>query len=100
MFDTEKCDILITGDRSAFGERMLMRGRDLPDVDVLVAGHHGAAESTSDQLLQTVTPEIVLISVKKDNIYGHPSEKLLQRLADTGCAVLRTDEQGTITIRR
>lgn len=100
LFDTEKCDILITGDRSAFGERMLMRGRDLPDVDVLVAGHHGAAESTSDQLLQTVTPEIVLISVKKDNIYGHPSEKLLQRLAESGCAVLRTDEQGTITIRR
>ena len=100
LFDTEKCDILITGDRSAFGERMLMRGRELPDVDILVAGHHGAAESTSDQLLQTVTPEMILISVRKDNIYGHPSEKLLQRLKAYGCAVLRTDEQGTITIRR
>ena len=100
LFDTEKCDILITGDRSSFGERMLMRSAELPDVDVLVAGHHGAADSTSLELLQTVQPETVLISVKENNFYGHPSDRLLQRLDSFGCTVLRTDRHGTITIRR
>lgn len=100
LFDTEKCDILITGDRSAFGERMLLRYRELPDVDILVAGHHGAAESTSEQLLNAVQPETVLISTAKDNIYGHPAEKLLQRLRDYGCTIYRTDQHGTITIGR
>ena len=100
LFDTEKCDILITGDRSAFGERMLLRNRTLPDVDILVAGHHGAADSSSEELLNAVTPETVLISVAKDNIYGHPADELLQRLEQYNCSVLRTDENGTIIIRR
>ena len=100
LFDTEKCDILITGDRSAFGERMLLRGRSLPDVDILVAGHHGAETSTSPELLQAVTPEIILISAAKNNIYGHPAPALLQRAEEFGCAVYRTDLNGTITIGR
>jgi len=100
LFDTENCDILITGDRTAFGERMLMRNRKLPDVDILVAGHHGDGNATSDTLLSTVAPEMVLISVEKDNIYGHPSPELLHRLEVYGCSVFRTDLNGTITIRR
>lgn len=100
LFDTEKCDILITGDRSAFGERMLLRKKELPDVDILVAGHHGAADSSSEELLKAVAPETVLISVAADNIYGHPAPSLLQRLENFGCTVLRTDQNGTITIRR
>lgn len=100
LFDTEKCDILITGDRSSFGERMLLRSRTLPDVDILVAGHHGAADAASEELLRAVRPETVLISVAQDNIYGHPAASLLQRLENFGCAVYRTDQNGTITIRR
>lgn len=100
LFDTENCDILITGDRSAFGERMLMRTRTLPDVDILVAGHHGAADATSEEFLRQVRPETVLISVGQDNLYDHPSPALLERLEQFGCTVCRTDEQGTITIRR
>ena len=100
LFDTENCDILITGDRSSFGERMLMRNADLPDVDVLVAGHHGAEDATSEALLQKVKPEIVLISVAEDNYYGHPAAELLQRLEKFDCSVYRTDHNGTITIRR
>jgi competence protein ComEC len=100
LFDTEKCDILITGDRSSFGERMLLRSRTLPDVDILVAGHHGAADAASEELLRAVRPETVLISVAQDNIYGHPAASLLQRLNDFDCAVYRTDQNGTITIRR
>lgn len=100
LFDTENCDILITGDRSDFGERMLLRNAQLPDVDVLVAGHHGAADAASEELLRAVTPETVLISVKENNYYGHPSDILLQRLDAFGCSVFRTDNHGTIMIRR
>lgn len=100
LFDTKKCDILVTGDRDGFGERALLRNAQIPDVDILIAGHHGSGSSTCEELLAAVKPEIVCISVGAGNIYGHPSETLLQRLAAFGCEVYRTDIQGTITIRR
>ena len=100
LFDTEKCDILITGDRDGFGERMLLRDAQIPDVDILIAGHHGSKNSTCEELLAAVSPEIVCISAGEDNPYGHPAPELLQRLADFGCTVYRTDISGTTIIRR
>ena len=100
LFDTEKCDILITGDRSEFGEWLLMTNNELPKVDILIAGHHGSKYSTSKELLETVQPEIVMISAGKDNRYGHPAPELLKRLQDFGCIIYRTDENGTIQYRR
>ena len=100
MFETENCAILITGDRSGFGERMLLRSFQLPDVDILVAGHHGSGYSATEELLDAVTPETVLISLSEDNNYNHPAPELLQRLQARGCTVYRTDISGTITIRR
>ena len=100
LFDTKKCDILITGDRNGFGERMLLRNAEIPKVDVLLAGHHGSRNSTCEQLLQAAQPEIVCISVGRDNPYGHPAPELLNRLAEYGCTVFRTDQNGDILIRR
>lgn len=99
LFQTENCDILITGDRGELGELMLLHERTLPDVEILVAGHHGSAHSTGEALLVATRPEIVVISAGLDNRYGHPSEKTLQRLAQSGCTVYRTDLDGTITFR-
>lgn len=100
LFDTENCDILITGDRTAFGERMLLRSGNVPEVDVLIAGHHGSRNSTCEELLAAVRPETVCISVGADNPYGHPARETLQRLETYGCEVYRTDQNGTILIRR
>lgn len=100
LLDTKKCDILVTGDRNAFGERTLLRYEAIPDVDILMAGHHGSRNSTSEELLWTVQPEVVCISVGAGNSYGHPAPEVLQRLRSHGCAVYRTDQHGTITIRR
>ena len=100
LFETENCDILVTGDRSGFGERMLLRQHEIPDVDILVAGHHGSGDSTSQELLDAVTPETVLISVSEDNHYGHPDSGLLQRLEERGCDIYRTDIHGTIVMGR
>ena len=100
LFQTENCAILITGDRDDFGERMLLRNADIPDVDVLIVGHHGSKYSTCEELLQAVTPETAIISVGENNPYGHPAEETLRRLEAYGCAIYRTDLHGTILYRR
>lgn len=100
LFDSENCDILITSDRSGVGERLLLRRAAIEDVDILIAGHHGAKDSACDELLRAVSPEIVCISVGEGNRFGHPAPELLQRLASYGCSVYRTDLQGDILIRR
>ncbi len=98
LFQTEKCDILITGDRGTFGEHLLVNKVQLPELDVLVAGHHGSAYSTGELLLEQTKPEYVMISVG-DNRYGHPAKSLLERLGQWSCAVYRTDIYGTIIYR-
>ncbi len=100
LFDTKNCDILVTGDRDGFGERMLLRNAALPDVDVLVAGHHGSKHATCEELLAAVRPEIVCISAGRNNFFGHPARETLQRLENYGCTVYRTDLHGDIIIRR
>lgn len=99
LFQRENCDILITGDRNSYGEKDLLRQIDLPDLEVLVVGHHGSKYSTSPELLEAGKPDIAIISVG-ENSYGHPTREVLERLAEFGCEIYRTDLQGTITYRR
>ena len=98
LFSAANCDILITGDRSGFGERMLLRQTKLPQLEILIAGHHGAASSTCEELLIATDPAIVAISAGR-NPYGHPTAEFLERLAAHGCTVYRTDEDGDLIFR-
>ena len=100
LFRAANCDILITGDRSALGEAVLMRHTELPKLEILIAGHHGSAKSTSEELLAATIPAIVAISAGENNPYGHPSGELLARLTQYGCAVYRTDLDGNLIFRR
>ena len=100
LFTAQNYDILITGDRTSAGEWDLVRNAELPDVELLVAGHHGSKYSTSQLLLDIVKPETVAISVGKNNGYGHPAPELLERLERNGCEVFRTDLDGTLVFRR
>jgi len=90
-------DLLITGDMNAATERKLLETFELPDIEALVAGHHGSKNSSSKELLEALKPETALISVGS-NSYGHPADEALRRLAMAGAAICRTDKQGTITI--
>ncbi len=99
LFQTANCDILITGDRSEYGERELMRKIDLPDLEVLVAGHHGSKNSTCVELLEKTRPDLVIFSVGRDNPYGHPAREVLERLAALGSSFYRTDLDGTVVYR-
>lgn len=100
LFESEECVILITGDRSRSGERRLLSKYTLPDVDILIAGHHGSKNSTSEELLRATRPETVIISAGKNNSYGHPAPELLERLAEFNCTVYRTDQRGSVLVRR
>lgn len=100
LFSRENCDILITGDRGELGESLLLREHDLPQLDLLIAGHHGSATSTGEALLSATMPQTVIISVGADNVFGHPSADVLQRLVRIGSNVYRTDLHGTIIFRR
>lgn len=93
-------DVLLTGDLSSLMEKKLVYQKNIQDVEILVAGHHGSASSTGLSLLETIEPEVVVISVGENNPYGHPAEETLERLALSGAEVYRTDQCGTITIRR
>lgn len=92
-------DVLITGDMGSDVEQLLLAHGELPDIEVLVAGHHGSKYSTSEALLSAVTPEAAVISVGADNRYGHPARETLQRLSEAGAEIYRTDLQGTVLIR-
>ena len=99
LFSYKEYDILITGDRTGFGERVLLKTAEIPDLDVLVAGHHGSKTSTCEELLHATKPEIAVISVG-ENSFGHPSQEVLDRLSAIGCVVYRTDLHGNIILRR
>lgn len=99
LFQVEDCDILITGDRSAVGERALLKALELPKIDILVVGHHGSGSSTCLELLEAARPSVAVISVSAGNYYGHPSDDALYRLRLFACSVWRTDRDGTIVFR-
>lgn len=90
-------EFLITGDADMGTERILTRLYELPDIELLVVGHHGSKYSTSDQLLDESTPDTAFISVGT-NSYGHPTQETLARLYEHGVDVHRTDEEGNISI--
>jgi competence protein ComEC len=69
------------------------------NADVVKVGHHGSRTSTGDSLLAVVRPRVGLVSAGTRNRYGHPDPQVLQRLGKYGVVVLRTDRQGTLTVR-
>lgn len=99
LFQWENCDILITGDRSAKGERELLEKLTLPQLEVLIVGHHGSRYSTGRELLIKTKPQNAIISVGADNTFGHPTQEVLDRLEKYGCTVYRTDRDGTVIYR-
>ena len=90
-------DLLITGDADVKGEEQLLQRYQLPQVEVLIAGHHGSDGATGETLLEAVSPQLVLLSVG-ENGYGHPGQETLNRCRAAGAELRRTDRNGTITI--
>ena len=92
-------NFLFTGDMETDAENdMLDYWGETVDwkADVLKVGHHCSNSSTSYRFLNEVNPEYAVISLGKDNSYGHPHKEPLSRLNQAGVTILRTDELGTI----
>ena len=66
---------------------------------VLKVAHHGSNYSSSEKFLKKVNPKYSIISVGKNNSYGHPGNETMERLRKQGGVIYRTDEKGGITIR-
>lgn len=87
---------LFTGDISQETEQVILKRNPNLKVDVLKLAHHGSKDSSAEQFINQLNPKIALISVGRDNRYGHPAEEVLQRLKNSETPVLRTDRQGAI----
>ena len=72
--------------------------RTWPETNVLKVGHHGSDTSSSEEFLKQISPKIAIISVGKDNDYGHPSDETIKKLQNLGTTIYRTDELGTIEL--
>lgn len=88
---------LFMGDAGILSEKeMLNSGEDLK-ADVIKIGHHGSSSATSDEFLDAVQPRAAVISVGRNNDYGHPAQSTLDKLIKRNIAVFRTDEDGIVT---
>lgn len=93
----KKLNALLMGDATIDTENYLQKNYKLK-TDIIKIGHHGSDTSTSLSFLKTTCPRLAIISVGEDNIYNHPSNKVLNRLTKEKIPFLTTIESGTITI--
>jgi competence protein ComEC len=91
-----RISFLLTGDIEEPVERNLVFQQAPLAATVLKSPHHGSKTSSSEAFLDAVNPQIVVISVGAENDYGHPSPEVMERYAEHGVTVFRTDEQGTV----
>lgn len=78
--------------------QMVAEGR-LGPIDVLKVPHHGSRAGLTDELVGQLSPELALVSCGASNRYGHPAPETVERLEAAGARILRTDRQGTVSLR-
>ncbi|WP_458412435.1 DNA internalization-related competence protein ComEC/Rec2 [Schinkia sp. CFF1] len=87
---------LFTGDLEKEGESQLLRRFPNLQTDFIKIGHHGSNTSTSTAFLEQLNPKLALISVGKNNRFGHPHPEVIGTLHDHQIGILRTDKNGAI----
>lgn len=92
-------NFLVTGDAPIEIEKYIMKEYQKIDCDILKVGHHGSDTSTCKEFIKFLSPKEAIISVGKNNRYGHPSDKVISYLKSAGVVVKRTDINGSITYK-
>lgn len=99
-------EFMLTGDSPQSIENYLTFQEDLKSSvgnslqsDVLKAGHHGSKTSSSQNFVAKVAPQYAVVSVGKDNKYGHPNQETIDIFNNFDAKILRTDELGTIIFK-
>ena len=85
------------GDASVEREKDILEKYNLSNIDFLKVGHHGSNTSSSEEFINSINPKYSLISVGKNNRYGHPKDEVLEILKDSH--IYRTDLDGSIEIK-
>ncbi len=77
---------------------LLNKYKDELDSDILKVAHHGSSGSSGRLFVEAVSPAYAVISVGKDNKFGHPSLRVLKKLERAGSQIFRTDENGDVVV--
>ncbi len=93
-----KVKILFTGDVSPLAEQKILK-KPLLKVSILKIPHHGSKYNLIEPFLAAIKPQIAIISVGKNNKYGHPSPEILKMLTKYHVETRRTDQEGDIVFR-
>ena len=89
---------MFMGDASSITtEKEILNKYNLPDIDVLKVGHHGSKTSSSKDFINEINPKYSIISVGKNNRYGHPNKEVLNNLENS--KIYRTDQDGSIMFK-
>ena len=88
---------MFMGDASVTTEKEILDKYNLPNIDVLKVGHHGSKTSSSKEFINEINPKYSIISVGKNNRYGHPNKEVLDTLNDS--KIYRTDQDGSIMFK-
>jgi competence protein ComEC len=91
-----RSSVLLEGDAEAPSENAMLRD-DIAPVTLLKVGHHGSLTSTTPAFLARLAPKEAVISVGRDNTFGHPRPEVISRIAAGGTRLFRTDEFGLTT---
>ena len=78
-------------------EEDLIEKYNLQDIDVLKVGHHGSKTSSGKEFINEINPKYSIISVGKNNRYGHPNKEVLNNLSDS--KIYRTDQNGSVMFK-
>ena len=90
-------NFMFMGDASSITEKEIINKYSLPDIDVLKVGHHGSRTSSSKDFINEINPKYSIISVGKNNRYGHPNKEVLNNLGES--KIYRTDEDGSVMFK-
>jgi len=96
-FNYNKYKFLFMGDAGLEREKDILEKYNLKDIDFLKVGHHGSNTSSNKLFIDRINPKYSLISVGKNNRYGHPKDEVLNTLKNS--KIYRTDLDGSIEIR-
>lgn len=88
---------MFMGDAGIEKEKDILDKYNISNVDVLKVGHHGSKTSSSESFINEMNPRYSIISVGKNNRYGHPNKEVLNTLNDS--KIYRTDQDGSVMFK-
>lgn len=99
LIEYDNVSFLLTSDATYTTEEWLVKQYESLDVDIMNGPHHGSKYSSTDQLIDQITPNLVIFSADRDNEYGHPHEEAISKYASRGISYYQTGIEGNIMIK-